>query len=57
MKQTESSRGACQDVERPIVVARPAPVYVAPVPVMPAYGGGGGYQEPSVNFNFSSPMR
>jgi hypothetical protein len=42
-------------VERPIVVARPAPVYMAPV--MPAYGGGGGYQEPSVNFNFSFPMR
>jgi Ni/Co efflux regulator RcnB len=42
-------------IERPVVVARPAPVYVAPV--MPAYGGGGGYQEPSVNFNFSFPMR
>lgn len=50
-------------VERPIYVAAPRPVYVAPVapmvPMVPAYGyGGGGYpQDPSVNFNFSFPMR
>jgi hypothetical protein len=51
-------------VERPVVVAQPVrPVYVAPVapmPMVPAYGygGGGGYhQDPSVNFNFSFPMR
>jgi hypothetical protein len=47
-------------VERPVYVA-PRPVYVAPVaPMVPAYGygGGGGYpQDPSVNFNFSFPMR
>lgn len=42
-------------VERPVYVA-PQPVYMAPM--MPAYGyGGGGYQDPSVNFNFSFPMR
>lgn len=47
-------------VERPVYVAPARPVYVAPVvPVAPAYGyGGGGYrQDPSVNFNFSFPMR
>jgi hypothetical protein len=51
-------------VERPVYVAQPVrPVYVAPVapmPMVPAYGygGGGGYhQDPSVNFNFSFPMR
>jgi hypothetical protein len=51
-------------VERPVYVAQPVrPVYVAPVapmvPMAPAYGyGGGGYhQDPSVNFNFSFPMR
>jgi len=49
-------------VERPVYVAQPVhPVYVAPVaPMVPAYGygGGGGYQQdPSVNFNFSFPMR
>ena len=51
-------------VERSVVVAQPVrPVYVAPVapmvPMVPAYGyGGGGYpQDPSVNFNFSFPMR
>ena len=51
-------------VERPVLVAQPVrPVYVAPVapmvPMVPAYGyGGGGYpQDPSVNFNFSFPMR
>jgi hypothetical protein len=51
-------------VERPVYVAAPRPVYVAPVapmvPMAPAYGygGGGGYhQDPSVNFNFSFPMR
>lgn len=46
-------------VERPVYVAAPRPVYVAPVaPMVPAYGYGGGYQQdPSVNFNFSFPMR
>jgi hypothetical protein len=44
-------------VERPVYVAPARPVYVAPMaPMMPAYGyGGGGYQDPSVNFNFSFP--
>jgi hypothetical protein len=42
-------------VEPPIVVAQPVPVYMAPV--MPAYGGGGYHQDPSLNFNFSVPMR
>ena len=43
-------------VERPVYVAPARPVYVAPM--MPAYGYGGGYQQdPSVNFNFSFPMR
>lgn len=40
-------------VERPVVMARPAPVYVAP-PMMPAYAPP---PDPSVNFNFSFPMR
>jgi hypothetical protein len=47
-------------VERPVYVAPVRPVYVAPMaPMVPAYGyGGGGYhQDPSVNFNFSFPMR
>lgn len=53
-------------VERPVYVAAPRPVYLAPVapmapmvPMAPAYGyGGGGYhQDPSVNFNFGFPMR
>ena len=53
-------------VERPVYVAPVRPVYVAPVrpvylapmePMVPAYGYGGGYQDPSVNFNFSFPMR
>ena len=38
----------------------PARSYVAPMaPMVPAYGyGGGGYQQdPSVNFNFSFPLR
>lgn len=43
-----------------VIVERP--VYLAPVaPMVPAYGYGngygGGYQDPSVNFNFSFPMR
>jgi hypothetical protein len=42
-------------VERPVYVAPARPVYMAPM--VPAYGYGGGYQEPSVNFNFSIPMR
>ena len=42
-------------VERPVYVAPVRPVYMAPM--VPAYGYGGGYQEPSVNFNFSIPMR
>jgi len=47
-------------VERPVYVAPAHPVVLAPVaPMVPAYGyGGGGYQQdPSVNFNFSFPMR
>ncbi len=47
-------------VERPVYVAPARPVVLAPVaPMVPAYGyGGGGYQQdPSVNFNFSFPMR
>jgi hypothetical protein len=46
-------------VERPVYVAPVRPVYVAPMmPMAPAYGYGGGYQQdPSVNFNFSFPMR
>ena len=39
-------------VERPVVMARPAPVYVAPM--MPAYAPP---PDPSLNFNFSFPMR
>ena len=44
-------------VERPVYVAPARPVVLAPVaPMVPAYGyGGGGYQDPSVNFNFSFP--
>ena len=44
-------------VERPVYVAPARPVVLAPM--VPAYGyGGGGYQQdPSVNFNFSFPMR
>ncbi|MPZ32358.1 MAG: hypothetical protein GEV13_15400 [Rhodospirillales bacterium] len=43
-------------VGRPVYVAPVRPVYVAPM--APAYGYGGGYQQdPSVNFNFSFPMR
>ena len=44
-------------VERPVYVAPARPVVLAPVaPMVPAYGyGGGGYQDPSVNFNFSVP--
>jgi len=43
-------------VERPVYVAPVRPVYMAPM--VPAYGYGGGYQQdPSVNFNFSFPMR
>ena len=44
-------------VERPVYVEPARPVYMAPM--VPAYGyGGGGYpQDPSVNFNFSFPMR
>ena len=40
-------------VEHPVVMARPAPVYVAP-PMMPAYAPPA---DPSLNFNFSFPMR
>jgi hypothetical protein len=40
-------------VERPVVMARPAPVYMAPM--MPAYAPPP--VDPSVNFNFSFPMR
>ena len=46
--------------ERPVYIAPARPVVLAPVaPMVPAYGyGGGGYhQDPSVNFNFSFPMR
>ena len=45
-------------VERPVYVAPPArPVYVAPVmPMVPAMGYGQP-ADPSVNFNFSFPMR
>ena len=40
-------------IERPVVVAQPArPVYVAPA--MPAYGPP---PEPSLNLNFSFPLR
>jgi hypothetical protein len=43
-------------VERPVYVESVRPVYVAPMmPMMPAYGGGGYQQDPSVNFNFSFP--
>jgi hypothetical protein len=40
-------------VERPVIIerARPTPVYMAPMPMMPAYPP----QDPSVNFNFSFP--
>ena len=45
--------------ERPVYIAPARPVVLAPVaPMVPAYGYGGGYQQdPSVNFNFSFPMR
>lgn len=45
-------------VERPVYVAPVRPVVLAPVaPMVPAYGYGGYQQDPSVNFNFSFPMR
>ena len=45
-------------VEEPVYVTPMRPVYVAPMmPMAPAYGYGGYQQDPSVNFNFSLPMR
>jgi hypothetical protein len=44
-------------VERPVYVAPVRPVYVAPMAPAYGYGGGGYQQDPSVNFNFSFPMR
>ena len=46
-------------VERPVYIAPAQPVMLAPMaPMVPAYGYGGGYQQdPSVNLNFSFPMR
>jgi hypothetical protein len=44
--------------ERPVYVESVRPVYVAPpmMPMMPGYGGGY-QQDPSLNLNFSFPMR
>jgi len=44
-------------VERPVYVAPVRPVYMAPMAPAYGYGGGGYQQDPSVNFNFSFPMR